>query len=227
MKERPILFSAPMVRAILEGRKTQTRRLVKPQPSDDWHPESVGMYAPLRVNGRGEEYPGKEVYGAADEDEGRVCRYGMPGDRLWVKETWTGTWHPTRQCDTHILVEYAADGSEAFQNAPEDYALPKAAQKVGNWVTPLFMPRWASRLLLENMAIRVERLQEISEEDAIAEGCEMDGVFPKEQPHPRGGFIGWDDARQWYAWLWEEINGAGSWDANPFVWTVNFNRVSD
>src|SRR5690606_197652 len=87
MKERPIIFSAPMIRAILAGTKTQTRRAVKPQPSSEWCPK-VGTYHPTMIDRYGEEYPGAEVYGASDEREGRVCPYGQPGDRLWVRETW-------------------------------------------------------------------------------------------------------------------------------------------
>lgn len=88
------------------------------------------------------------------------------------------------------------------------------------------MPKKYCRLRLEITGVRVERVQDISEEDARAEGCEMDGQFPKEQPHPQGGRVGWDDAREWYSDLWEKINGANSWEKNPWVWVISFKRLN-
>jgi hypothetical protein len=148
MKERPILFSAPMVRAILDGRKTQTRRVIK---------EKLMRGEGAHVNN---------------------CQYGKPGDRLWVRETF---------CYHDYLARYLykADGVTGVK-----------------WKPSIFMPRIASRIMLEITGIRVERLQDISEEDAIAEG--------------------WPKSSDWYRSLWESINGQGSWVLNPWVWVIEF-----
>ena len=205
MSERPILFSAPMVRAILEGRKSQTRRVVNPQP----------------VNPVGDPgfSPAEDVW-RWDHENVRVCPYGAPwGDRLWVRETWTGTW-----CYEEMHLAYAADGSERtleVPDVPQDYALPKAAIKPGAWVTPLFMPRWASRLTLEITDVRVQRVQEISEEDAQAEGVEAE----------RWVKIGGENGasyRMGFRSIWDHINAKRgySWQSNPWVWAVSFRRVA-
>lgn len=241
MRERPILFSAPMVRAILEGRKTQTRRIVKHKgklPPDwatfaqelsniNWNPaldrkNGLFRWACMEDEGvapvRRWPYDGHGGYAIP-------CPYGRPGDRLWVKETWTGSWHPTRQSDMHILIAYAADGGEAFQNAPETYVLPKAAQKVGNWVTPLFMPRWASRILVQNTEIRVQRLQDITEEDAKAEGA-TPWEFGPEQCLTTGERGADSPYRSGFAYLWDCINAdRATWKSNPWVWAVTFKEV--
>lgn len=188
MKERPILFSGPMVRALLDGRKTQTRRAMKPRPPTerDFPHSLFGMCR--------EVADGVKMYSCNDYDRlpkhptdwhltGSVgvardagfpmryrCPYGAVGDRLWVKETWRpakalGPWD--------LRVTYAADGEERLIQDGEfgerDWTMPKAAAR-GN-VSPLFMPRWASRLTLEITGVRVERLAKISREDAIAEGA--------------------------------------------------------
>lgn len=193
MKARPILFSAPMVRAILEGRKTQTRRVVKPQPVDP--------------------FTGRDLSAGARPDSLPHCPYGQPGDHLWVRETWQPERH--NQCER---ITYAADGGVAFvddSDVPRNWRRPKAA-RTGN-ITPLYMPRWASRITLEVTGVRVERLQDITEEDARAEGVEADDI----------GKVGLPcySARQNFERLWESINGAGSWAANPWVWVVEFRRV--
>ena len=186
MKERPILFSAPMVWAILEGRKTQTRRIVIPQP-DFISPDNV----PRKTTG-----PGLHPY--------IPCPYGQPGDRLWVRETFSGPHyqsksHPRDWIDSDPIW-YWADGN------------PEA----GDWTPPkpsIHMPRWASRLLLEVVSVRVERLNAISVSDAIAEGYDGSVDDPI------------DPSVKWYAQLWESINGSGGWAANPWVWVVEFKRV--
>jgi hypothetical protein len=185
MKVRPILFSAPMVRAILEGRKTQTRRVVNPQPAGEW------------------ATPGRTA-----------CPYGKPGDRLWVREAFmlVGGGDP----GTPI---YRANWSEdarrrGLQNIP--------ANEPKGWTPSIHMPRWVSRILLEVTGVRVEPLHDISQADAIAEGGppshpSIDAVSRE---------FGYDDfPRSWYAQLWEEINGADSWAANPWVWIVEFQRI--
>jgi hypothetical protein len=163
MVDRPILFSPSMVRALLSGRKTQTRRAVKPRLIPV-------VEECLRVNG-------KWVYDTLDYDLGAIS--GKPGDLLWVKEGWRheiAHSHGPDACDCgDVVVTYKADGEQKFFSdhsgiIPDNWTMPRAAQKGG--VTSLFMPRWASRLTLELLGVRVERLQEITETDAIAEGIE-------------------------------------------------------
>lgn len=214
MKERPILFSAPMVRAILLGSKTQTRRVVKHHPSDDGNMVLVDHgdgWWPYRSDD-GE----RPVVNGGDEIPYR-CPYGQPGDRLWVREGFSGPhyreafppslWHELDE------IHYWADGN------PVD----------GDWTRPrpsIHMPRWASRILLEVVAVRVERLNEISEADAIAEGVERAGDRFK-QYMPMFDASAYDPAlaKSSYSQLWESINGPGSWDANPWVWVVEFERI--
>lgn len=230
MRERPILFSASMVRALLEGRKTQTRRIMKRQPA---YPESWESSRFVLEDGGINAYypwfpaPWKRLH----------CPYGFPGDRLWVKETWTGAWYEGVN-DMHL--SFAADGGEGCVAAPAFYTLPKAAAKPQGWVSPLFMPRWASRITLEITDVRVQRLQDISEEDTIAEGCERCKVTEQDiediqisdaAPHikelARIFGAGTITAYGKFAELWNSINrkrGYG-WGVNPWVWAVSFKRV--
>lgn len=200
MRERPILFSGPMVRAILDGKKTQTRRVVK-RTALEWlqGAKFTPEYVAARENG--------------------LCPYGYQGDRLWVKETWRP--HVAHGCAldacdcADVNVEYAADGAVEYfddykiNRASPDWCMPKAAAR-GN-VSPLFMPRWASRLVLEISDVRIERLNAISESDCCAEGV--------------GSPITRDCKRPKLQALWESINGAGSWEANPWVWALSFGVV--
>lgn len=179
MKERPILFSGPMVRAILDGRKTQTRRIVKPQPTNDYV-----TFMPLSS-----ELVGVTKHGGPIDNRGWLhCPYGKTGDRLWVRETWCPDVEP-------YTFRYKADGGEPLER----------------WRPSIHMPRWASRITLEVVSVRVERLQDISEEDALAEGITLveRGTSPVDQ----------------FNKLWESINGPGSWEANPWVWVVSFKRI--
>ena len=183
MSERPILMSAPMVRSILAGKKTQTRRIVKGQYSG--LPHMVGDDVAFLDKGR-----------RTGPDQ--RCPYGVPGDRLWVRET---------HCAFERgHVHYAADFTRD----------PKGEREHGvRWTPSIHMPRWASRITLEITDVRVERLQEISEADAIAEG-----TAPYRLPvHPAREALRHVDG---YAQLWDSINGAGSWAANPWVWVVSF-----
>lgn len=195
--ERPILFSAPMVRAILDGRKTQTRRIVK-------HIPMLGDPSGWCAAAKAQEPGWVHIVG----DYRRFCPYGEPGDRLWVREAWVRTDGMTSVPDT-------------FYRASESAA---NAEQLGPWKSPLFMPRWASRITLEIESVRVERLQDISEEDAMAEGvvhrnsCWYATDDPKALP--------WMTASGAYINLWESINGAGSWDANPWVWVIQFRRIA-
>ena len=203
VKERPILFSAPMVRAILEGRKTVTRREVKKQ-------------AALDCLAAGFEPAFLALPGNAD-----LCPYGQPGDRLWVRETFA-----------------FADKSGSHDAAPDEHwrpARPGMEPEIyrcwyrasdghtadGFWKPSIHMPRWASRILLEITAVRVERLQDITEAQALAEGIAL---------HPGGGHHIEDGKHHWaspidsFAGLWSSVGG--DWDANPWVWVVEFKRVT-
>lgn len=211
MKERPILFSGAMVRAILNGTKTQTRRVIKPQPS------FLGAMGDPSA-------PFKTL------DAGLHCRitcpYSEPGDgRLWVRETWMdllGTGIERRTGD-HGRYAYQADtppGSYGDE-ARKDFGL--------KWRPSIHMPRAASRLLLEVVGVRVERLQDISAADAIAEGIERSGAgwqrFHVDPDAPEGQSFTRNPVLA-YRGVWEQINGAGSWDANPWVWVLEFRRAA-
>jgi hypothetical protein len=224
VKGRGIIFSAPMIRALLEGRKSQTRRVVKPQPSDEttlvsWNTADEA-FVPWRWSSGGSYAGGKRT------GDPLRCPYGAPGDRLYVKETaiiappdWTDD-RSTRACQHVVdndgrprLIQYLATAPD--RDAANDYKL-KATP-------PRFMPRWASRITLELTAVRVERLQEISEGDAIAEGleCAWDDGVCYYGPLNNGNC----DPRFAYRALWEGIHGAESWAASPWVWVLEFKQV--
>lgn len=229
MKERPILFSGPMVRAILEGRKTVTRRVMRHQPHEDAS-VTVESYNVAVVDRHGEQQPGPEVFGAwwSDGERGCVCPYGQPGDRLWVRETWrVGKPHdktapadilpPLLAQGKGVTVLYDAGGWKSIGPAgrdepsyPDDQPLPDWA---GKGRPSIHMPRAFCRILLEITAVRVERLQDIGEGQSQAEGVAQsaDPIFP------------WTYA---FAELWEQINGKGAWLANPWVWVVEFKWVA-
>jgi hypothetical protein len=216
MKERPILFSAPMVRAILEGRKTQTRRIVKPQPMAD--------HILCMPDG---QIPGicKDGHRIRDDEFGKAwmtCPHGQSGDRLWVREThrlFDKVWTPDAM-DT--AVQYRADMRARILSG----WYVGADEASGNWSPSIFMRRWMSRITLEITVVRVERLQDISEADAAAEGVVYfppghgDYWQPSDEINCPCSF-----AYGAYMQLWESINGAGSWAANPWVWVLEFKRV--
>lgn len=194
MADRPILFSAPMVRAILAGTKTQTRR---PLRDGTWFDPTHGVIkmAPVAL----------AVTGFAPV----ACPYGQPGDQLWVRETFAEGIH--QMADLNHWA-YAAD-------------LFGEQQRLGDrWKPSIHMPRAASRITLEVVGVRVERLQDISEADAVAEGIERSGEcnWRDYLDHPHNDFT---SARRSYRSLWEQINGPGSWGANPWVWVVEFKRA--
>ena len=172
MKGKPILFNGTMVRAILEGRKTQTRRIIKEKPPYFLVDEGRPIWA--------------DKYGDYHD---RYSPYGIPGDRLWVRETWAQ--------DLHGEIFYAAD----HLNKPST---------VEKWKPSIFMPRKISRITLEIVNIRVERVQDITETDALAEG-----IIPSE--------IGITN-KTCYQLLWDHINGAGDWKLNPWVFVIEFKR---
>jgi hypothetical protein len=208
MKERPILMSAPMVNALLEGRKTQTRRIVKHNLTQlgDGH-----FYA---FDHRGINYRvnTRTTTVRAWANLLQFCPYGQPGDRLWVKETF-GITESAPYADGQVdeVAIYRADGWN------DDTGHFK-------WKPSIFMPRKFSRILLEITEVRVERLQDISEADAKAEGIEpeLEGWIDYRNPscqmcvNPVGS----------YRTLWESINGSGSWNKNPWVWVISFKKVN-
>jgi hypothetical protein len=183
MKERPILFSGPMVRAILEGRKTQTRRVIKKNPLIEAGFTDAFIKHP-------------------DNFIAESCPYGQPGDRLWVKEAW---WHH-RECRPPFEHEHGA----CIRYQPFEGYDKKS---------PLFMPRWASRLTLEITGVRVERVQDISKADVVAEGISEREGYPLSDCA-----AGWHEP---YAALWDSLNakrGFG-WDANPWVRVIEFRLI--
>jgi len=185
-KERPILFDGAMVRAILSGAKTQTRRVAK------------GVVAMHARTG--------EALAKLDSAGPRVrCPFGQPGDRLWVRETWA----PRALGKWSVLEKHMRPLYRASEDRPE---------WKGIWRPSIHMPRWACRLVLEITDVRVERLQAISEADAIAEGLtqtEIGGWLPGPCDHPEWAFHQ----------LWNQVYGESAWDSNPWVWVIHLKRV--
>jgi hypothetical protein len=209
VKERPILFSAPMVRAILAGTKTQTRRVVKPQPA----PEAPLSFLLPQPNAKGAlaRWCQTDARGIVSNDHAVRCPYGMKSDRLYVRETWQHANHPLGPYDDRCAVFYRADYFDD-PHGPDGELSPEG--KYREWRPSIHMPRSASRILLEITGVRVERLHDISEADALDEGV------PNSLHLPGGRF-----ARENFAHLWWTINGDGAWEANPWVWVVEFQRV--
>lgn len=235
MTDRPILFSAPMVRALLGGRKTQTRRVLKPQP---YSAESLVSYD--RNSGKWMSCePSPATGGTRQMDPWRPLRIKI-GDRLWVREKFIPDPPSDDPCwDNHTCsyVEFSGCGSRIANVPPAlrgpAFCIYAADPKwsAGNdidWRPSIHMPRWASRLTLIVTDVRVERMQAISEADAVAEGCfkgKASGrVFANEAAMHLGGDE-WANARDWYADTWEAINGAGAWDANPWVAAYTFTVI--
>ena len=236
MKERPIPFSAPMVRAILAGTKTQTRRVVKPQFPVNAVPAEMPATDPIGgwvIDGHSGMW---WCDAAANPDRAIRCRYGQPGDRLWVKETtlkvedrgWIGPVYAESE-QGRFALDWGYCEPDDFDHIPPHEIKLRPS---------IFMSRAMSRITLEVTGVRVERLQDISEADAIAEGVlslgqqwEADafpdyfedlGVAVSNGTKPPIG----PSPRDRYAMLWNQINGRGSWDANAWVWVVEFRRIS-
>ncbi|HAW5924962.1 TPA: hypothetical protein JL215_002320 [Escherichia coli] len=219
MKERGMIFNGEMVRAILDGRKTQTRRIMAPQPADDIercifpNPEAIGWKSSLR-----------HKHGSTTA---HFCHYGQPGDRIWVRETFQGPLFDYDLMDSYCkdptpfekpeFCVYKADGVPA----PEFYDADDELHCC--WRPSIHMPRWASRILMEITDVRVERLNAISQEDAQAEGMELTGWRPTYSDPDSGGEVmtPYDN----FAELWSSIYGDESWKANPWVWVISFKRV--
>ncbi|WP_257819798.1 hypothetical protein [Burkholderia glumae] len=249
MKERPILFSAPMVRAIIEGRKTQTRRVVKPQPPADAREVITFHHPDPRTH-----YWGFD--GGSLLDWCQPCPYGEVGDRLYVRETWQHSNHPLGPYEDGCLVFYRADYMDD-PHGPDGEKSPEG--KYREWRPSIHMPRSASRITLEITGVRVERLHDISEGDAIAEGA----VFTDFGIEPPKGSISVDGGRTFHPVVrgtqrngWHmgdatshtrcmgsaryafanfinrlhggenwNLKGPGLWEANPWVWVIEFKRV--
>lgn len=225
MNERPILLAPAMALATVNDLKTQTRRLMKVQPYDG-ATVTVEQNHTTKVDRHGDEQPGAEIFGAwwADGEMGLKCPYGRPGDRLWGREAHRFVVgfdnRPPRDVSEGTPVRYECDGVDM---------IPGVGPAGGGWTwgkyrPPMFMPRWASRILLEITEVRAQRLQEISEADCAAEG------WTKQPERSNDPQVHADAARDWYRDLWEQINGVDgpkSWAANPWVWAVSFRRISN
>lgn len=241
-KERGILMHARSVNGILEGRKTQTRRIVKPQPE---RPDDCSYYDNLGS----EWYP---IYGPKPNDERVRCPYGQPGDRLWARERWRVVgWHEGEP----IVIGYADDarreegGDSTCSDDYENWYVRMMEQSsadcekagltlnkfdeydmgesgiVTRWRPGIHMPRWASRITLEITDVRVERVQDISTEDIMAEGVGGDVIVSAERAAKMGTTdTEFDHRIRWHE-LWEDTNGKGAWERNDWVWVVEFRRV--
>ena len=198
MTERGMIFNAEMVRAILDGRKTQTRRPIK------W---KQTRFTEIGEREDGSKWPWSEDAEHAC-DFWHPCPFGAVGDRIWVRETWA---RYNIDQNSHDIA-YRATTPEDW---PED----------GRWRPSIHMPRWASRILLEITDVRVERLNAISEEDARAEGIIDGGCLNCGEPEPCGCANPEPDATDAFAYLWQSIYGQENWNANPWVWVISFERI--
>ena len=216
VKERPILFTAEMIRAILAGHKTMTRRILKPQPDEKY--SDGRWYADRYDHSRDFVF-----WGRPGTEKANVCGlpffwspYGDVGERLWCRETWALQIPVGASIHAERVPYYRADHDETF--------IPP------RWKPSIFMPRWASRITLEITGVKAERLQDISEEDAIAEGVghgfRMNAGWP-DYGHIVNGVctLTHDSARMSFATLWDAINGKDSWALNPWLWVISFKRL--
>lgn len=227
-KECPILFNAEMVNAILSGRKTQTRRIMKVQPSEHFHPQDIKgamdftahWYTPGVIDKDGYLQPArKDVFGVADEDEGYTCPLGAIGDQLWVRETFQGPLFDYEQMESYLedsakfespeYCVYRADGNTAPEFVDADDNLHC------KWRPSIHMPRWASRINLLITGVRVERLNTISTGDAMAEG------YPAERETTGGSLDAW----LWFRDLWDGIYPDNTFEVNPWCWVIEFERM--
>lgn len=233
MKERPILMNTFSVRAILDGRKTQTRRVIKPQPEvgeefSVWTGRKKWGDAVVRFTEHDCEPPH-----SFEESIAKHCPYGVPGDRLWVRETWL-TDHQFDDLKPSEVPQHLATLWYQADDAPTPPCMGKTRPSI-------FMCRWMSRILLEITGVRVERVQDISDDDVAAEGLPYrqstedfaigrspaNGKWYWGFPTPAWNYVYSRDAQCAFEELWDSINGSGdfSWEANPWVWVVEFERV--
>ena len=244
MKERGMIFNSEMVRAILDGRKTQTRRIMKVQPesnqlgllliTDSTKHSDIGKYHWAESNATGNHVRSKLF----------SSPFGAVGERIWVRETWA----PLGNEDGCYVdwEDNLCKGDErsaariyraSCEQRPGDYGLwsipddaywkphTKEHKFEGAWRPSIHMPRWASRILLEITDVRVERLNAISEEDARAEGIIDGGCLNCGEPEPCGCANPEPDATDAFAYLWQSVYGQESWNANPWVWVISFERI--
>lgn len=213
MSEKPILFSGEMVRAILEGRKTQTRRAMKLQPDLGemrWTGSHWEMYMGYPL---GHDIP--------------VSPYGGAGDRLWIRESWRIEARQLQRGHTSYLIDYAAAPGSPDLRVIEHPDAARYVESSQRWLSSIHMPRWASRIMLEIVKVRIERLQEINEADAEAEGC---AAYETYHPMPGESHLLEPDtyfsAKEVYAHLWDKLKKKNyPWDSNPFVWVIEFRKV--
>lgn len=215
MNEHPILFSGEMVRAILEGRKTQTRRVMNPQPVKDIGESPYYFY---KRGSRVYSLPGQFRHFKSpkftQEDDDMLlgiwgtCPYGKKGDQLWVRETWRETF----DIDEISVMEYRAGGTRIIDGKTIRHGQHRITSVLPKWRPSIFMPRWASRIQLEVVSVRIERVQVISVRDACSEG-----IIPPDPGSPT----------RHYADLWDKINAKRgfSWDVNPWVWVIEFKTL--
>lgn len=192
-KQRPIIFNTETVRAILDGRKTQTRRIVKP----------------LKDKSFGCKLNPNEIAGEVNNGDLQNCTFGNVGDQLWVRETWCLSINE----DGHPINK-DGDLSEN-KHAEIFYRATPVKNLEAKWCPSIHMPKWASRIMLEVANVRIERLNDISKEDAKAEGCD----------YPAVPGMGWKlGARHNFRWLWNSIYN--NWNDNPWVWVIEFKVIS-
>ena len=228
---RPILFSAPMVRALLDGSKTQTRRVVKPQPwcnkVDQWLWERrPGQHIAFHPELDEDYYPGTKLQ--------HVCPYGQPGDTLWARETWACV--ETRQSEKRACISYRAENEMSAsmllhpKDVPDHSAFDSLRPLKRKWRPSIHMPRWASRITLKVTGVRVERVQDIKYEDSIAEGIE-----DWTNRYPGNKLRCWKNYHDnlpvtipgvSFQTLWDSINAkrGHAWASNPWVWVVELER---
>lgn len=219
VRERPILFSDRLVRAILDGRKTQTRRVVKVQPPEWWtHPRATA--AGQRDSG---EWRYTNPFGGASSVTATIgpCPYGGPGDRLYVREAWAtpSSYDHLSPTDALELMRTRLPGGRPqiwYRATTRPDVIERFAARGDRWRPSIHMPKGLSRITLEVTGVRVERLQEIRPDDVVAEGIENPHLYP-DDPLLIDAF----------ARLWDQINASRGygWDANPWVWVIEFRRV--
>ncbi|WP_115656353.1 ASCH domain-containing protein [Klebsiella variicola] len=244
MKERGMIFNSEMVRAILDGRKTQTRRIMKVQPesnqlgllliTDSTKHSDIGKYHWAESNATGNHVRSKLF----------SSPFGAVGERIWVRETWATLGNEDGCCvdwEDNLCKGDERSAARIYrascEQRPGDYGLwsipddaywkphTKEHKFEGAWRPSIHMPRWASRILLEITDVRVERLNAISEEDARAEGIIDGGCLNCGEPEPCGCANPEPDATDAFAYLWQSIYGQDNWNANPWVWVIEFKRV--